>query len=300
MWDEFKFAMKFGRGLCCVYEGDDDGGGGGDPPPVALVDHEGSFRENWKDSLPEEIRGEECLNNVAGFTDLVTQHVHGQKSVGKDKIALPGANATDAEWDAFYDAAGRPKTEDDYKVDPDPDIPEGFHSPERMARGRAIARKFGLSKKQWDGLIAWDNSETKMSLAVLDKDAAAELKTAEDTLKEKLGMAYEESLHNVNVLINTTTEEGDNRAEFIKEFGRNPKFVLWANDVAKKMISHEALIAEVTQATPKEAMVKIGELEATPGYSDGTLHRDNPAAEERITKELSELYKQAYPEKQAG
>ena len=271
-----------------------------EPTPIALVDHEGNMRENFKEFLPEEIRDEECLNNVAGFTDLATQFVHGQKAIGKDKIALPGANATDAEWDAFYDAAGRPGTEDDYKTEPDPDIPEELRSPERMARGHAVARKLGLNKKQWDGLIAWDNSETKMSLAESGKASEAELKSAEDTLKEKLGMAYEESLHNVNVLINTTTEEGDNRTEFIKEFGRNPKFVLWANDVAKKMISHEALIAEVTQATPKEALAKIEELNATPGYISGELERDNPAAFKRITNELKELYEQAYPQKEAG
>lgn len=268
--------------------------------PVALVDHEGNFREGYKEFLPEEIRNEECLNNVAGFTDAMTQFVHAQKSMGKDKIVLPGANASDAEWDAFYDAAGRPKTEEDYKTEADPDIPEEFLNEERSKRGWAVARKLGLSKKQWQGLVGWDNSELKLSIADSDKLDESELKTAEDTLKEKLGMSYEESLHNVNVLINTTTEEGENRAEFIKEFGRNPKFVLWANEVAKKMISHEALIAEVTQKTPKEALVKIDELNATPGYIDGTLQRDNPLAATQITKEIEELYKQAYPEKQAG
>lgn len=267
---------------------------------VALVDHEGSFRENWKESLPEELRDEECLNNVAGFTDLVTQHVHGQKSIGKNKIVLPSENAPDSEWDAFYDAVGRPKTEEDYKTEADPDIPEEFRNEEKSKRGWATARKLGLTKKQWQGLISWDNSETKLAIADSDKLDASELKTAEDTLKEKLGMSYEESLHNVNVLINTTTEEGDDRAKFIKEFGRNPKFVLWANEVAKKMISHEALIAEVTRKTPKEALAKIDELNATPGYLDGELARNNPNAATRITKEIEELYKQAYPEKQAG
>ena len=76
MWDEFRFNMKFSRGLCCVYEGDDDGGGGGGggDPPVALVDHEGNMRENWKDSLPEEIRDDaqfvKDLGNGKGFVTI--------------------------------------------------------------------------------------------------------------------------------------------------------------------------------------------------------------------------------------
>ena len=94
MWDEFKFNMRIGRGLCCVYEDDGgdgnggDGGSGGGDAPVALADHEGKLSENWRDSLPEEIRDEECFKNVVSWNDGMTQLFNAQKVVGKNKVAL--------------------------------------------------------------------------------------------------------------------------------------------------------------------------------------------------------------------
>ena len=72
-----------------------------DPTPVALVNADGTFSENWKESLPEEIRGDKSLDVVTDFNGLVSQHINAQKMLGKDKVVLPGPNATDEERGAF-------------------------------------------------------------------------------------------------------------------------------------------------------------------------------------------------------
>ena len=55
-------------------------------------------------------------------------------------------------------------------------------------------------------------------------------------------------------------------------------------------------MAELTNETPTQAIAKIKELEATPGYH--SLDRTKMSDEQRshITQQIRELYKVAYPE----
>lgn len=140
----------------------DDGGnipagdGGGSFDYSGMIDAQGFFSENWKDALPEDLRNEPCLDNVKNFTTLTKSFVNSQKMVGKNKIALPGENATEEEKAAFYSALGRPATADEYKHD-GVKLPDGVTLDDGAVKEfRDFAFKMGLSQSVFEQALAFD------------------------------------------------------------------------------------------------------------------------------------------------
>lgn len=269
--------------------------------PVPIVNADGTFSEKWRQSLPEEIRDDPSLDVCKTFEGTMSQFVHAQKSIGKNKVVVPTDKSTDIEHDQFREAIGVPKTSDEYEYAPDESIPKELHNEERIGRAKAIAHEIGMTPKQWERWVKFDNDEAKLILDTKKDTDVNETAKAEEVLKDKWGMAYEERVHVVNRLINETTVEGEDREAFIKEFGRNTRFIEWSAEVGKRLIEHKAIVAELTQETPKEAQAKIAEIEAEPGFMDGQLKSSNPAKFARLLTERAALYSQANPPlKEAG
>lgn len=287
---------------CARFEGDEDGGGdggGGDDPPVALADAEGNLRENWRDSLPEDIRNDPSLLEVTTVPGAMKMLVHAQKMTGRDRVAIPGENASDEDWSEFYNRVGRPRTVDDYQYERPEGIPDVHRSDTVMAEIRADAHANNLTQKQFTRMMAADDARILDEIAVRDSEAEGEVDAAEKYLKDLWGMGYEERIHIVNRLINETTEEGEERDRVIKELGRNVVFVEWAAGIGKTLVEHDALIAELTQKAPKEAQAELDEFMATDEYKkylNGDYARDNKSKHEYIRKKVSDLYDIIHPE----
>lgn len=130
-----------------------------------LVDSQGFFGENWKNSLPEELRNEACLDNVKNFATLAKSYVNSQKMIGRNKIALPGENATEAELNEFYSALGRPAESKDYKTD-NIELPEGIGLDDSaVAEFRETAFAMGLSQEAFEKALAFDVARTAKARA---------------------------------------------------------------------------------------------------------------------------------------
>ena len=155
-----------------------------------MIDAEGFFSENWKDSLPEELRNEPCLENVKNFATLTKSYVNSQKMIGKNKIALPGENATQEELDAFYTALGRPEKAELYKHDK-VELPEGIGLDDAaVAQFRNFAFENGISQAVFEKALAFDVERTRQAqLAAI----AAHNKEYDETLS-KLKSQYGDDL----------------------------------------------------------------------------------------------------------
>jgi len=272
----------------------------GTPAPVAIVDSSGKFSETWRDSLPEDIRGDESLKVVTDFPGLVRQHINAQKMIGKDKVVVPGPNASDAERDAFFTAIGRPKTAGDYKVEIPPDL-KGIFDPARLDKARAIAHKLGVTQAQFEGYMKAEAEAATELLAGEDKATEAAKQSANDELRRRFGGAYDERMHVANRLVSEICPEPSKQFNMLQKFGNDPDFIEFVSDCGAKLVEHKALIAEITRATPKEAESKMAELRATPGYlmvdkTTGKLLKDtDPAKHKAITDEITKLVKETYP-----
>ena len=299
-WMNLAFA-RFDEG-----DGDGWGGGGGGDTPIALVDSTGKFAPNWHDSelLEEGIRGHESLKTVTGLGNMAKQLVTANQMIGKDKVIIPGPDASDAEKDAFYNAGGRPATAGDYKID----VPEGLKevfTDERLTKIKDRAYKLGASQEQLAGYLAGEFES--MPELMQSQEEAAQKKWDEDEtdIRTRLGAAREERIHIANRLIAEVCggDAGKERqVALLEKYGHDPDFIEFASDCGAKLVSHKALIGELTLDTPKEAIAKIAELRATPGFVTADkatgkyLQETDPAKKQAILADIDRLTKEAYPD----
>ena len=84
-----------------------------------------------------------------GVVNLITDAYQKDRIIGNGAIKVPGKEASDDEWNAFYDKIGRPEKADGYEFDVPNDLPETLpYDAEQAAAFKAEAHKIGLTKRQ--------------------------------------------------------------------------------------------------------------------------------------------------------
>lgn len=267
---------------------------------VSPVKPDGTFIENWKDLLPEELRSEKALETVTDFNNAIKQLVHHKKMVGKNKVAVPTDKSDENEWNAFYEAIGRPKSADDYTTPETPEELSDIYNETTMKAAKDFAFKIGATQKQFNDYIAFDVASKQAVIAEHNELEAKELERkrqdSEKTLRTEFGMAYDERMHVAQRLITEAIDKESERLEFIKEYGNDVPVIKLLSNIGARMSEHTALIAELTQKTPKEVQERINAIQNNPDYM-------NPYSEmtkeerQQLTDELSQLYKQLSPTK---
>jgi hypothetical protein len=101
---------QFNRGPLREEGGSPEGGGGGTPSSVLGGSPEGGaptggevvIPDNFIQALPENLRNDPSLKDYKpgkeGFEAMVKTMIHGQTLIGKDRISLPGVDATRFYW----------------------------------------------------------------------------------------------------------------------------------------------------------------------------------------------------------
>mgnify|MGYP001191810165 CR=1 FL=1 len=129
--------------------GDAGGGGGG-------FDWAGALGEGGKDFLPVvQTKG------WKGPADAVKSYTELEKTLGADRIVLPGKDAKPEEWDAVYGKLGRPGKPEEYGFKPPAGIPEGIYDPKFASWAQTAFHKAGLTARQ---AAAVHDEFVKMSL----------------------------------------------------------------------------------------------------------------------------------------
>ncbi len=280
----------------------DDGGQvvvGDDPPATTapnIIGQDGMFTEKWRESLPEGLREEKCLETIKSFENMARGYVSAQKLVGADKVVLPGDKSTDAEWGEFYKATGRPDTGDEYQMVV-PDEYKQYFTDERMAEARAIMHTIGLSRKQADALWAYEQKRVSDGLAENEAAKIEAKKAAEDTLRTRWGLSYDERLRLANRMIADNTADEEAQQKLLALVGNYPEVADLLATLGRKFTEAKVIPGDgPVTPTPTEAKAKAQELTMTEGYLGGQLKKTDPAKHNRITREISELHEQAHPD----
>ena len=144
-----------------------------------MVGEAGAFADNWRDGLPESLRGEKCLESVKSISGLVNSYVHAQHAIGANKVPLPNENSTDEDWAAFYKACGRPDAETGYTTD-GVNLPEGVTLDAAAVDSfRKFAFQHGFNQKTFAAALAYDVERVQQQAAA---QAAAQEAEYNDTL----------------------------------------------------------------------------------------------------------------------
>jgi hypothetical protein len=151
-----------------------------------VVGTNGELAANWRDALPENLRGEKCLENIKHFGALAQSYIHGQRAIGANKIAVPGKDATPEEQAAFFEALGRPKQAEDYKFE----VPEALKDAvdhDGVTAFRKFAYEHGLSQEAFSALVQYDLDRATKAGQADTARLNAEYDATETALKEEYG-----------------------------------------------------------------------------------------------------------------
>lgn len=129
--------------------------GSGTPPPVTdirafMADEAGTFKPGWAKAAGVDESLEAKFRTFKGLSD---SYINLEKTLSKDKVPLPGKDATDADLDAFYAKVGRPEKPDGYGFKRPDDLDASMWDDKRVADFSNLAHKLGLTPRQAQGII---------------------------------------------------------------------------------------------------------------------------------------------------
>ena len=180
----------------------------GNPQPEAfdytkMIDEQGGLSENWRQALPEDIRGEKCLDSIKTIGTLAKSFVSAQKMVGANKITLPGENASAEEINAFHKALGRPDKAEDYSIE-GVQLPEGIQLDDnQLKKFREFAFQQGISEKVFQEALRWDAQRIADAAQQRAAAADAEYDATLERLQQEWGGDFDDRIAQCNKALQT-------------------------------------------------------------------------------------------------
>lgn len=145
---------------------------------------------SWRDTLPDDLKGESSLANFQTPEALAKSYVHLRKASSSEKINVPNQYATEDDWKEIYTKLGLPAKPEEYKVDT-----KGLQIPEEALKEFIpVAHKAGILPKQARALMEWDQARAAAAAEAQAKAQEATKAEAVKTLKTEWGQAFERNI----------------------------------------------------------------------------------------------------------
>ena len=247
---------------------------------------------DWKESLPEDLKSDPSLLTVKDVPGLAKSYIHAQKMIGADKIALPGKNASEEEWDAVYNRLGKPEEAKTYEEDfGDLPIPE-----ENVKNFKEAAHKLGLNQTQFKGLTSWYKDIIQTQVEDMTVDADTKRAESEAALRKEFGKTYDAKLKSSQRVFQTygDTKFLDVELKDGTKLGNHPTFIKLMSNIADTISEDKIATGEKGSEffTPAEAKRKIAELTTT---GSPYWNRKDPGHVDAV-KEVADMQEMVHPE----
>lgn len=271
--------------------GGDAGGGAPQTPEQGggqSADNGGKAAANWRDSLPEDLRGDTSLAQFKDIEALAKSYIHTKQQVGKKGVIPPTDKSSDEEWGSFFDTLGRPPI-DKYEIK----TPEGKQlNKEYVEKYKEMAHKAGLLPKQAQAIMDHHIAFEEEMLANHKKNMEAQKTEGLNALKQTWGQGYDKQIALAKMAVKEAGIEG--LAEHLQKTGLGDDPVV-IKLMAKMgaMFGEDKLRGEAAGRfggkTPAELQLEIDRIMAQPGYMDAS-HRDH----KHLTKQFETLAQQLW------
>jgi hypothetical protein len=243
-----------------------------------------SIPENWKDSLPDDLKADPSLSSIMDIQSLAKSYVHGQKMIGKDKIIIPDKFATDEDWSKVYQKLGVPESADKYELKADgmdEDFVKGF---------KELAVKNGILPRQADKLFEFYNSHVDKVISDNETENKRVFEESVNGLKKEWGNGYERKLQAASGLFNSIADEDSKKIFNESGLGNNPVVIKMFAKLAEQMGEDKFVNAESTGSmgmTPAEAQTKINEIY---GNKDHPYYNKSHPSHKDAINEMTKLF----------
>lgn len=253
---------------------------------------------SWLESLPEDLRGSQSLQNFKSVEDLAKSYVHQQPLIGADKLVKPSKDAQKEDWDAFYTKLGRPESPDKYDFS-ETKIPDGVRVEESdIKEFMADAHSVGLTKAQ--AATLFHNHMTRFGEKVSELQRQFEQRNSENdkVLRKEFGQDYDN-----RIAIAAQAMEKFGSKQMVEKFeavglAKDPDLVkAWAE--VGKYLAEDTLVPGVGTSgfkmTPAEAMAEISAKRLDPEFQKAHNDAMHPGHKDAVAK-MKQLFEAAYPQ----
>jgi hypothetical protein len=277
-------------------EGNVEAPAGSETPPAPeaapLIDGEGNLREGWTSVLPEDLRGESFLKETKTLEGMARSAVSARKMVGKDKLPIPTEATSEADWDIWHAAGGRPEKSADYNFVRPEGMPEEVYSQDRAQAYMDAFHKLGLSTPQATAIFDMHNAEVMEHVTKSAQEAELSMTELKDGLVKDWGNAYEQRKHLGNLAVNegVKTEEEGFKDRLLEKFGNDPDFIRFSSNLGAKFAEGGPAPQELID-TPSDIQEKIDEEMANPAYGpDYAKHGFTKAQHRTQVNKVKQLF----------
>jgi len=179
----------------------------------------GSDNQDWRSSLPDDLRNDATLQNFKDIESLAKTVVHQQKVLGS-RIPIP---KTDAERSELYTKLGRPETSEQYKINI-PETHKSYFQDENVSQFKNVAHKIGLNNEQVNALIDYQLKTIDNQVSTEPSKIAAERTNTENALKKEWGYEYDKNVRSAQRALSVYGDD-EIRQLMDTEAGNNPAVI---------------------------------------------------------------------------
>ena len=261
--------------------------------------------EDWKASLPEDIRDNQLIHNANSIESLAKTAIHAQSMIGADKLAIPGKWANDDDWNNVYTKLGKPEDAQGYKLE----LKEGTQVDKDMESWyRGLAHKAGLNDRQANTIFQEymaKEAELKAANAPPSPEDVEIIKgEAEIALKKEWGKAFDTKMNEAKGVL-TEFAPKDFDQLLTKDgvpLGNDPVFIKTLANIGNYInskLGEDKMVGskQQPQYTPADAEKEIAALRGDP--RDGGPYWDKKHPDHiRTVQQVQELMEYMHPEEE--
>ena len=261
--------------------------------------------EDWKASLPEDIRDNQLIHNANSIESLAKTAIHAQSMIGADKLAIPGKWANEDDWNNVYTKLGKPEDAQGYKLE----VKEGTQVDKDIESWyRGLAHKAGLNDRQANTIFQEymaKEAELKAANAPPSPEDVEIIKgEAEIALKKEWGKAFDTKRNEAKGVL-TEFAPKDFDQLLTKDgvpLGNDPVFIKTLANIGNYInskLGEDKMVGskQQPQYTPADAEKEIAALRGDP--RDGGPYWDKKHPDHiRTVQQVQELMEYMHPEEE--
>lgn len=254
----------------------------------------GGAQSNWYDAFPDELKSNPTITSFKTPEALAKSFLETKSMVGKKGLVVPGQNATDAEWDEFFNGAGRPSIDKfDIKA------PEGKQvNTEVLGKFKEVMHKAGLLPRQAQSIVeAYIGFEEETQKTRMTSHQAA-VNEGIESLKKEWGAGWDKNVAAAKLFIREHGGEGAIEWQQRTGMGNDPTF-LKILAKAGGLMGEDKLRGEGGGSlgqTPDEIQKEIN---AVLGNRQHPYYQSRHPGHKQALKEMEERYKKLHPPRTA-
>jgi|ERR1700734_937037 len=271
----------------------------GNPPAAPATPEPGA----WRNSLPDDIRGEATFGKYNDVASLAKSHLELQKKMGVPSLPKPQDTWTEKEYGELWNQLGRPENPEGYGFKPLEKIPEGLsYSPEQDKWFAEQAHKTGLTSAQASALREqWVNYQAKQAEgnAEASKAYAAKIEEGTRKLQMEYGTKYTAALDGAEKVVQQYGS--DELKELLKTTGlhKHPAVMGVFAKIGQVMMDHSVItgvprISGNFGGSPSSAQAELQKMDADPAIRKILATARDPQ-HDAMVKRRAELHRAMVP-----